>query len=173
MFDGIFRRIFAKFDKNGESASYNGSVKQAPSPNFAAGVGRTIDTIVLHNTAGTLAPSLQRLQDPNAQVSAHYAVDRGGEVYQLVDEKNVAWHAGNRDVNARSIGIEIVAYNGALGMTNEQEKAVVALIRGLVKKYKIKRENIVPHRKVRATACPSLIWKTDADLEAWKAAKEF
>lgn len=165
-------KLLKKWLSTGANTPYNIGVKRVPSPNCAVGVGRTVDTIVLHNTAGSLSGSLARFQDPKAQVSAHYVVDRNGDVYQVVDEKNVAWHAGNRDVNLRSIGIEIVAYNGALGMTNEQETAVVALVKGLVKKYGVRRDNIIPHRKVRATACPSLVWPKDEDFEAWKAAKE-
>ena len=49
-----------------------------------------------------------------AKVSAHYVVEENGDVYRLVDEANRAWHSGASswggasDINARSIGIEIV-----------------------------------------------------------------
>ena len=48
-----------------------------------------------------------------SEVSAHYLVDEDGTVYRLVPEEQRAWHAGlsywrgERDVNSRSIGIEI------------------------------------------------------------------
>src|SRR3546814_17201741 len=51
---------------------------------------------------------------PAAKVSAHYVVDEDGTVYRLVAEERRAWHAGvsawrgARDVNSRSIGIELV-----------------------------------------------------------------
>lgn len=176
IFSWLIGRTFAK---KSACDKYHVIVKRVPTPNYAVGLGREIDTIVLHNTAGPLSPSLQRLQDPKAQVSTHYVIDRDGTVYQMVDDKNVAWHAGNRAVNLRSIGIEIVAYQrvhklpDALGLSPEQETALTALVKSLAQKYQIRRENIVPHRRVRATECPSLVWKTDAELEAWKASKEF
>ena len=48
------------------------------------------------------------------KVSAHYTVDEDGTIYAHVPEECRAWHAGvsywagARDINARSIGIEIV-----------------------------------------------------------------
>ena len=51
---------------------------------------------------------------PLSRVSAHYVVDEVGQIYALVPEEHRAWHAGvsswegDGDVNARSIGIEIV-----------------------------------------------------------------
>jgi len=86
-----------------------------PSPN--AGARRDDarpDLIVLHYTAMTsAAAALNRLCDPDAAVSAHYLIGRDGTVWQLVPEARRAWHAGAgcwgrvRDVNSRSIGIEL------------------------------------------------------------------
>ncbi|WP_154657088.1 N-acetylmuramoyl-L-alanine amidase [Hugenholtzia roseola] len=52
-------------------------------------------------------------------VSAHYLIDREGQIYQLVEENRVAYHAGKghlpheahrqNDLNGRSIGIEMMA----------------------------------------------------------------
>lgn len=144
------------------------------SPNFTAGVDREIDHIVLHNTVSPASPAISWLQNPAANASAHYLVDRDGKAFQLVEEKNVAWHAGNRLMNGRSIGIEIVAYgaakdrSAAIGMTLAQEAVVIQLVKAVMAKYSIPLVNVIPHRKVRATECPSLVWKTDADFEKWK-----
>ena len=86
-----------------------------PSPNWDSRGGAPIDMLVLHYTgmqSGEAA--LERLCDPAAKVSAHYMIDEGGTVYALVPEEALAWHAGvsywagARDINARSIGIELV-----------------------------------------------------------------
>ena len=86
----------------------------APSPNFDART-RPPDMLVLHYTgmqSGEAA--LARLRDPEAKVSAHYVVEEDGRVFALVPEARRAWHAGKsfwrgeRDVNAGSVGIEIV-----------------------------------------------------------------
>ena len=89
-------------------------VRQAPSPNFD---NRTAppDMIVLHYTGmQSAAAALDRLRDPVAKVSAHYMVAEDGEIFALVPEERRAWHAGlsywkgRSDINAASIGIEIV-----------------------------------------------------------------
>ncbi|WP_193367712.1 N-acetylmuramoyl-L-alanine amidase [Pelagibius marinus] len=87
-----------------------------PSPNHDARPdGQEIDTLVLHYTgmpSGEAA--LQRLCDPEAKVSAHYCIEEDGHIFALVGEDRRAWHAGvalwqgASDINARSIGIELV-----------------------------------------------------------------
>ena len=86
-----------------------------PSPNFGDRRGRSIDALILHYTGmATGEAALERLLDPASQVSAHYLVWEDGRVDQLVAEAARAWHAGRsfwageRDVNAVSVGIEIV-----------------------------------------------------------------
>ena len=131
----------------------------------------TVSMVVLHNTAGGLSGSLQTLCDPKRKVSAHYLVSRDGTVYSLVDEAMAAWHAGNREANQRSIGIEIVAGDKEPGMTGPQEVSLVGLVSDICKRYSIQLKSIVPHRQVTATACPGFVWATDKDLEDWKRAK--
>jgi N-acetylmuramoyl-L-alanine amidase len=86
----------------------------APSPNFDARTSPP-DMIVLHYTGmRTGEAALDRLRDPQAKVSAHYLVEEDGRVFSLVAEERRAWHAGvsfwkgERNVNAASIGIELV-----------------------------------------------------------------
>lgn len=57
--------------------------------------------------------ALDRLCDPQAEVSAHYLIGTDGTVWQMVREQDRAWHAGagewcgQTDINSRSIGIEL------------------------------------------------------------------
>src|SRR5947209_10624591 len=81
------------------------------SPSFDA---RRPTYVILHHTSNTaVEPALRTLTDPARQVSAHYVVGREGELYQLVDERQRAWHAGvsrwgsQADLNSVSIGIEL------------------------------------------------------------------
>ncbi|MEQ8936858.1 MAG: N-acetylmuramoyl-L-alanine amidase, partial [Amphiplicatus sp.] len=90
------------------------NIIDSPSPNFDER-GRAVDTVILHYTGmQNGADALARLCDPAAKVSAHYLVEEDGVIYRLVAEEKRAWHAGvsswkgESDVNARSIGIEIV-----------------------------------------------------------------
>ena len=110
------------------------SLISAPSPNFDQRRGPP-DMIVLHYTGmQTGAEALERLRDPEAKVSAHYMIEEDGRVFQLVPEERRAWHAGvsfwkgERDVNAVSIGIELVNPGHELGYPDFPEMQVEALI---------------------------------------------
>ena len=91
-------------------------MESCPSPNFDARDPATpLQFIVLHYTGmKTGEEALHRLCDPAAKVSAHYMIEEDGRVFQLVDEKQRAWHAGKSfwrgitDINSASIGIELV-----------------------------------------------------------------
>lgn len=86
-----------------------------PSPNFGdRRAGALPDLVVIHYTAMASAKAaLDRLCDPDAEVSAHYLIGRDGTCWQMVDETARAWHAGAgawaevSDVNSRSVGIEL------------------------------------------------------------------
>ena len=57
--------------------------------------GLTPRLIVLHYTAMESAEAaLERLCDPEAEVSAHYLISCRGEITRMVPEENRAWHAG-------------------------------------------------------------------------------
>ncbi len=69
-----------------------------PSCNFMA--GNVPRGVVLHATRGTLVASIGQFQQPNA-TSAHYIIDRDGQIYQMVPEALGAFHAscgGSRSV---------------------------------------------------------------------------
>jgi N-acetyl-anhydromuramyl-L-alanine amidase AmpD len=141
------------------------------SPNVSTRAGTKIDMIVLHNTAGDFEPSVSWLCNPKAEASAHLVISREGTTAQLVPFAAKAWHAGHGATNSRSIGIEIVATKTERGMTDIQEQVVIAWCKQLIKEYGIGIANIIPHRAVRSTDCPSLIWPTDEAFDAWKKAK--
>lgn len=123
---------------------------------------RAIDTIVLHssyNLAGqdpySVSGVIKEYEDYG--VSAHYLIDRAGTIYRLVEDKNVAYHAGvsqmsdgRKNVNDFSIGIEMI--NTLEGQYTEvQYKSANELIAYLKKKYPIKfivgHNDIAPDRK--------------------------
>lgn len=146
----------------------------AAQANFNSRNGTQIDMIIMHNTDASLQASINTFKDPNAQVSAHYIVARSGNIIQMVQDTDRAFHAGNRTVNARSIGIEHEATEAHQGLTAAQEKSSVALIKYLMAAYDISLKNIQSHRDVDTipggTDCPHWIWPSDNDLEAWKKA---
>lgn len=76
------------------------------SPNFSAGRGRNkVEFIVMHWIVGTLTSANNTFKNRNNQVSAHYGIGQN-RIYQFVKDEDTAWHAGNFQVNQKSIGIE-------------------------------------------------------------------
>ncbi len=131
---------------------------ELPSANFDSREGQAVDMLVLHYTGmKTAKDALIRLCDPEAKVSAHYVVDEDGTVYRVVPEDQRAWHAGvsswrgNSNINARSIGIEIVNPGHEFGyraFPDVQMKAVTALCKGILSRHKIPARNVVGHSDV-------------------------
>ncbi|BBC30711.1 Tat pathway signal sequence domain protein [Streptomyces graminofaciens] len=69
--------------------------------------GDPVDLVIIHVTQTTYKNTLPVFWNPRKQVSAHYVVrSADGRVTQCVREHDIAWHAGDWDYNARSIGIE-------------------------------------------------------------------
>jgi N-acetylmuramoyl-L-alanine amidase len=114
--------------------------------------------LILHYTGmPDAASALARLCDPAAQVSAHYTVDEDGTVYAHVPEERRAWHAGishwrgDTDINARSIGIEIVNRghdHGYRPFPPAQMAAVAVLCRDIMGRHGIAPENVLGHSDV-------------------------
>ena len=131
----------------------------APSPNAdARPPGAVVDHLVLHYTGmQSAAAALARLCDPAAKVSAHYLVDEDGAVYALVEEAARAWHAGVsywrgvRQLNDRSVGIEIVNPGHEFGyrpFPAPQLAALAALCRGILSRHDIPARNVVAHSDI-------------------------
>ena len=129
----------------------------APSPNFDARTGPP-DMIVLHYTGmQTGEAALARLQDPAAKVSAHYLVEEDGRVFALVPEERRAWHAGKSfwrgetDINARSIGVEIVNPGHEFGyrpFPDIQIAAVIDLLADVRSRWSIDDDRLLGHSDV-------------------------
>lgn len=134
-----------------------------PSPSFdARPAGIRIDMLVLHYTGMDSAEAaLARLCDPDVDVSAHYFVDEDGHVVRLVDERERAWHAGvaswrgAADVNARSIGIELVNPGHEFGyrpFPRAQMAALIELAGDILARHPdIRPRNVLAHSDVAPT----------------------
>ncbi len=118
---------------------------------------RTIDTVVLHssyNSTGGDLYSVDKVIDiwRGYGVAPHYMIDRKGNIYRLVDDANIAYHAGvskmpdgRTNVNDFSIGIEILNTKEDK-YTQAQYDAVNNLIAYLRGKYSIKQ--VVGHADI-------------------------
>lgn len=128
------------------------TILSRPSPNCGPRRGGARpDLVVIHYTAmATAAAALDRLCDPAAEVSAHYLICAQGQVWQLVDEAQRAWHAGAgrwgdvTDVNSRSIGIEL-ANRGDHPFAAAQMDALEGLLARIMARWEIPPERVIGH----------------------------
>ena len=130
-----------------------------PSPNHdARPPGGVIDMLILHYTGMRSGEeALQALRDKTRKVSAHYLIEEDGRVFSLVEESRRAWHAGEscwrgeRDINARSIGIELVNPGhewGYRGFPEAQMHALTELAREIRARHPIPNRNVLGHSDV-------------------------
>ncbi|MFI9248507.1 N-acetylmuramoyl-L-alanine amidase [Streptomyces sp. NPDC053069] len=115
-------------------------------------VSQRIKYIVVHDTEGAWDGVLNLIQDPT-YVSWNYTVrSTDGLIAQHVRAKDVAWHAGNWDVNARSVGIEHEGFlaNPDAWYTEAMYRSSARLVKYLARKYDIPldRQHILGHDNV-------------------------
>ena len=149
--------------------AYSILFKQCGSDHMTRGRTRAIDRIVVHYT-GTTASARNNAtyfsRNENQRASAHYFVDDiTPEIYQSVAEGDTAWHAGNWDMNCRSIGIEVVSAGEDF---SEVEIAKLAwLVQKLMAKYGIGASGVIRHYDVTGKLCPAPY----VDAGKWAALK--
>ncbi len=130
---------------------------ERPSPNHDARPA-PIDMLILHYTGmGTGEEALARLCDPAARVSAHYTIAEDGTIWRHVAEARRAWHAGvsywagETNINARSIGIELVNPGHEFGyrpFAEPQIAALIALSTGILARHAIPAHRVLGHSDV-------------------------
>jgi N-acetylmuramoyl-L-alanine amidase len=134
------------------------SITWVGSPNYDKGRGgNTINRIVIHWMAGTLAATDSVFQDKTHNTSAHYGIE-DGVVHQYVSEANTAFHAGSYAFNQRSIGIEHSAQPGR-DASEATYQSSAALIAEICNRYglPINANTIIAHRQIVATQCPGTL----------------
>ena len=129
------------------------------SPNFSKKrTKRVIKFVIIHYTGmQSEIESINRLKNPVSKVSCHYLINRKGKIIRMVEDKNIAWHAGKskwknfKNLNSKSIGIELVNRGHRFGyesFSNNQIKSLIQLCKNLKKKHKIKSENFLGHSDI-------------------------
>ena len=118
----------------------------------------TIQFVIIHYTGmQSEIESIKKLKSPKSEVSCHYLINRKGKIIQMVEDKNIAWHAGKSkwkkfiNLNQSSIGIELVNKGHQFGyqnFCNNQIKSLIKLCKSLKKKYLIKKENFLGHSDI-------------------------
>lgn len=146
-----------------EAANDNTKITQKlVSWGFSSTSNRKIDTIIIHSSYNALGGNEYSVEKLIAEykeygVAPHYLIDRAGKIYQLVSDKNIAYHAGESkvpdgrtQVNSFSIGIEMINTKTD-NYTDKQYTALKWLLSNLKAKYSIKytlgHDDISPGRK--------------------------
>lgn len=128
-----------------------------PSVNFDER-NSAIEMLILHYTdTKTTQEALDILISPESKVSAHYVLAEDGQLFSLVDESKRAWHAGvsfwlgRENLNACSIGIEIVNAGHTYGytpFTKAQYDVLIPLCQRIKAQYGLKDIDIIGHSDV-------------------------
>ena len=144
-----------------------------------------IKYIVIHYVGATGDAKNNCIYYANNKVgaSAHYFVGFSGDVWQSVEDKNIAWHCGGYVypgtshpvhglcTNSNSIGIEMCVRNknGKWYFEDKTVDSTIKLTRYLMKKYEIPLSHVVRHHDVTGKDCPNPYVK---DIKAWMKFKE-
>lgn len=103
--------------------------------------------------------------------SAHYFVGFEGEIWQSVEDEDIAWHVGASSYvhpecrNSNSIGIELCVRKKSHATLNATDKdwyfedatvqSAIALTKALMKKYNIPADHVIRHYDVTGKICPN------------------
>lgn len=141
--------------------------------NQNAGTTSRIKYIVIHyvGALGGAKANCEYYAGGNRGASAHYYVGFDGEIWQSVEDANIAWHCGAFSYvhpecrNANSIGIEMCVRKRSTKTMNATDKdwyfedetvlSTIELTRYLMKKYNIPASHVIRHYDVTGKICPN------------------
>lgn len=121
--------------------------------------------IVIHNTAngtsaeGTAYGNSQYFKNVNRNASAHYFIDDGNVIWQVVRDCDTAWHCGdswsrNGCTNYNSIGIE-TCERADRSFSPHEIDVLSWLVPMLMDKYGIDADHVCRHHDVTTKICPA------------------
>ncbi len=134
------------------------SINYSPNFDLVKRSNKNIKYLIFHYT-GMKSDKLAigKLTNFNSKVSCHFYIDKNGKLIQLVPDLYNAWHAGksywrgNKLLNNSSIGIEISNpghQHGYKAFKKKQIKCLIKISKILIKKYRIKKKNILGHSDI-------------------------
>lgn len=130
------------------------------SANWAAAIHydlRKPNFVIIHHTSqNSVTQTVRTFQVPHSKVSAHYVIGKDGQVIQMLNDYERAWHAGRSkwgavtDLNSISIGIEL-DNNGREPFPDPQINSLLILLDTLKSKYLIPQLNFIGHADIAPT----------------------
>lgn len=136
--------------------------KQANSKNYKQGRNKRPEYIVIHYTSNqgdTAKNNADYFAREKFGASAHYFCDEN-EIWQSVKDTDTAWHCGAKTYrhpdcrNANSVGVEICMNDKSGAVRQGSIDHAVQLVRALMDKYRIPKENVLRHYDVTGKYCP-------------------
>jgi len=130
------------------------------SPNFSSNTRnpKNIKFLIFHYTGmKSEKNAINKLIDEKSKVSSHYFIKRNGEIILMVPDLYIAWHAGVSkwkkfsSLNKHSVGVEISNRghgNGYQQFSKKQIQSLIRLSKSIIKKYKVKKCNILGHSDI-------------------------
>ena len=101
--------------------------------------------------------AIKKLTKIQSEVSSHYFIKNNGDIILMVPDLYIAWHAGKsswknyKSLNKHSIGIEINNPGHQFNYkkySTKQINSILSLSKYLIKKYNIKKKNILGHSDI-------------------------
>jgi N-acetylmuramoyl-L-alanine amidase len=139
--------------------------------NYGNGQVDRIKYIVIHyvGALGGAEANCKYYASQYIGASAHYYVDFSGEIWQSVEDNNVAWHCGAKKYvhpecrNGNSLGIELCVRNkGSVADTSRDwyfedatVQAAILLTKELMAKYNVPADHVIRHHDVTGKICPN------------------
>jgi N-acetylmuramoyl-L-alanine amidase len=112
--------------------------------------------IIHHTSQNSTAQTVRTFQLAHTKVSSHYVIGRDGQVIQMLNDYDRAWHAGKSkwgtitDMNSVSLGIEL-DNNGREPFPEAQINSLLVLLDTIKSKYLIPQLNFIGHADIAPT----------------------
>ena len=139
--------------------------------NYTNGKAGRVKYLVIHyvGATGGAEANCRYYASSYIGASAHYFVGFDGEIWQSVEERNIAWHCGSNTYrhpecrNSNSIGIELCVRNrGSQAATSKDwyfedatVQSAVLLARQIMERYQIAPDHVLRHYDVTGKICPN------------------
>jgi hypothetical protein len=145
--------IPAPYEEFGEGDYGNHDLSDRPA-------SQSVKYIIVHDTEASWDTTLKLVQDPT-YVSWQYSLrSSDGHIAQHVPLKDVAWHAGNWYVNAKSVGLEHEGFlvSPDAWYTEAMYRTSARLVTYLARRYDIPldRQHILGHDNVPGTTTANI-----------------
>ena len=132
--------------------------------NYSSRGGQKIKKIAIHHMAGNLTPKQCYNVWKTREASAHYAIDKNGNIGQLVHEKYRAWSLASSYWDSRAVAIECANSTGSpnWAVSDKTIKSLIKLVADIAYRNGINKitytgnfnGTLIMHKWCCSTACP-------------------